>query len=163
MIQSRAAAWVLILLAGLFATQDETVAASAIGQALDCDHNTYAPNFLRAAQRALQAAGQDPGPVDGRWGRRTREALVTFQGTHDLTAHGEFDQETVDKLFGPEQDIKVVHIRLPARAPGESRAARRRIVMEALDQPEADVLVVKNLPGYSADEYRNRCGIGGDE
>ncbi len=50
-------------------------------------------------QRALDAADCDPGPVDGRWGMRSREALERFQAKHDLPLTGHRDPQTAARLF----------------------------------------------------------------
>lgn len=56
------------------------------------------PPPLADVQRALQEAGFDPGPIDGRMGRRTRSALKTFQSAKNLKASGEVDRKTWQAL-----------------------------------------------------------------
>ncbi len=58
-------------------------------------------NILRAAgvtplelQKALLRAGYDPGPVDGRLGKKTRSAVKAFQKKHHLTADGVVGEKT---------------------------------------------------------------------
>lgn len=59
-----------------------------------------APNLaLRAAQAALLYLGQDPGPVDGIRGRRTRAELIAFQARVRLPQTGELDANTKRKLL----------------------------------------------------------------
>jgi peptidoglycan hydrolase-like protein with peptidoglycan-binding domain len=53
---------------------------------------------LHAAQVALTYLELDPGPVDGERGRRTRGALIDFQGKHKLPETGELDEATEEKL-----------------------------------------------------------------
>lgn len=53
---------------------------------------------LRDVQQALQRAGFDPGPIDGRMGRKTREALRHFQQAQGLTADGRIGPQTIAKL-----------------------------------------------------------------
>lgn len=43
---------------------------------------------VRQIQEALAKAGQDPGPLDGVWGRRTLAALTAFQRSRGLEADG---------------------------------------------------------------------------
>ena len=45
-------------------------------------------------QRALLRAGFDPGPVDGRLGKKTRSAVKAFQKKHHLTADGVVGDKT---------------------------------------------------------------------
>ena len=53
---------------------------------------------VRQAQTALQAAGFNPGPVDGRLGSKTRAALRSYQQAHKLRATGTLDRETRKSL-----------------------------------------------------------------
>ena len=52
----------------------------------------------REVQEALKAKGNDPGPIDGRMGSKTRAALKAFQQTNGLKATGQLDNETAEKL-----------------------------------------------------------------
>ena len=45
-------------------------------------------------QKALLRAGHDPGPVDGRLGKKTRSAVKAFQREHHLTADGVVGERT---------------------------------------------------------------------
>ncbi len=45
-------------------------------------------------QRALMRAGFDPGPIDGRLGKKTRSAIKAFQRQHGLTADGVVGEKT---------------------------------------------------------------------
>ena len=58
-------------------------------------------NILRAAgvtplelQKALLRAGYDPGPIDGRIGKKTRAAVKAFQRKSGLTADGVVGEKT---------------------------------------------------------------------
>ena len=58
-------------------------------------------NILRAAgvtpadlQKALLRAGYDPGPIDGRLGKKTRSAVKAFQKKNGLTADGVVGEKT---------------------------------------------------------------------
>lgn len=54
---------------------------------------------LRTAQAALNYLGINPGPIDGLRGRRTRSALIEFQGRCTLPETGELDSETENRLI----------------------------------------------------------------
>ncbi len=45
-------------------------------------------------QKALERAGLDPGPVDGRLGKRTKSALKAFQRRNNLRADGIVGEKT---------------------------------------------------------------------
>lgn len=49
---------------------------------------------VRNAQNALRRLGYDPGPIDNRYGKRTRAAIVQFQRAHRLPQTGHLDRET---------------------------------------------------------------------
>ena len=58
-------------------------------------------NILRAAgvtpvelQKALLRAGYDPGPIDGRLGKKSRSAVKSFQKKNGLTADGVVGEKT---------------------------------------------------------------------
>ena len=53
---------------------------------------------IREVQQALQRAGFDPGTIDGRMGRKTREALRHFQQAQGLVADGRIGPQTIAKL-----------------------------------------------------------------
>lgn len=55
---------------------------------------------VREVQQALQRAGFDPGPLDGKMGRRTRTALRDFQQAHGLMVDGRIGPQTIAKLRG---------------------------------------------------------------
>jgi ankyrin repeat protein len=49
---------------------------------------------IRQAQKRLQAAGFDPGPIDGQLGPRTQAALRRYQTIYGLPATGKLDDAT---------------------------------------------------------------------
>jgi peptidoglycan hydrolase-like protein with peptidoglycan-binding domain len=53
---------------------------------------------VRGIQQALKDKGHDPGPVDGVMGRRTADAIKSFQTASNLKATGTLNAETADKL-----------------------------------------------------------------
>ena len=64
--------------------------------AILCETNTQ-PNTVRSIQRALQTAGQNPGPTDGVMGQQTLDALRSFQSSKGL-AQGGLTFETLKAL-----------------------------------------------------------------
>ena len=53
---------------------------------------------VRAAQQALRDQGYNPGPIDGVMGPRTSAAVRDYQTKQGLTASGQLDDATMDKL-----------------------------------------------------------------
>jgi peptidoglycan hydrolase-like protein with peptidoglycan-binding domain len=60
--------------------------------------NGPARDDVRAAQKALQEKGFNPGPIDGVMGPRTSEAVREFQEKENLTATGQLDRQTRERL-----------------------------------------------------------------
>ena len=56
------------------------------------------PAVVAEVQRALSAAGYDPGPIDGTYGLQTQEAVAAFQQANDLAADGVVGPETAAAL-----------------------------------------------------------------
>ncbi|MHC4201149.1 MAG: peptidoglycan-binding domain-containing protein [Planctomycetota bacterium] len=54
--------------------------------------------FTRKVQGALKKAGLDPGPVDGKMGRLTTEAIRAFQRDNNLPETGRADKATWELL-----------------------------------------------------------------
>ena len=59
---------------------------------------TFTHAQVSQAQTELKAAGFDPGPVDGRLGPKTREALLAYQQAHNLRQTGTLDRATRQSL-----------------------------------------------------------------
>ncbi len=56
------------------------------------------PKSVKEIQQALASAGYEPGPVDGKMGRKTREAIRRFQKDAGLKADGVVGSATWGKL-----------------------------------------------------------------
>jgi len=54
----------------------------------------------KAVQRALKAAGYDPGDIDGIYGLKTLAAVLAFQRAKKLTADGVVGEKTAAALGG---------------------------------------------------------------
>jgi len=50
------------------------------------------------AQRKLQDAGYDVGPINGKWEEKSQDALRKFQQAQGMDATGELDQQTLSAL-----------------------------------------------------------------
>ncbi len=55
------------------------------------------PN-VKQVQIALKNAGYEPGRIDGRMGKQTRDAIKAFQKAHNLAVTGKADKETRNLL-----------------------------------------------------------------
>ena len=55
---------------------------------------------LAKIQAALQKAGYDPGPADGKMGHKTKQALMAFQKDNGLKSDGVLGPKTLAKLQG---------------------------------------------------------------
>ena len=61
--------------------------------------------WVETLQLALRAAGQDPGPIDDKFGWRTAAAVVAFQEAHGFDKHdGVVGNETWSVLMGRDQE-----------------------------------------------------------
>ena len=56
------------------------------------------PPTIEQVQQRLKELGYNPGPVDGKIGKKTENAIRQFQQDHDLSVTGELDEETENKL-----------------------------------------------------------------
>lgn len=67
------------------------------GQALSEEAVDAKPTVLNI-QTALRNAGYDPGPVDGKMGRKTRSAIRQFQKDNSLIVDGQVGKQTWSML-----------------------------------------------------------------
>ena len=90
---------ILILEASLQTHVISTAVYAADSQSRSEDQTSYAFNMVQKAQRVLKDLGFNPGPIDGKWGHRTRSAVLEFQQKNNLPATGDLNVETQKKLF----------------------------------------------------------------
>ena len=62
-------------------------------------------NEVLATQVALDRSGFSPGEIDGRAGRNLQRALAAFQGSHQLPATGQLDDQTWKQLAAAGGDV----------------------------------------------------------
>ncbi|MBT6276149.1 MAG: peptidoglycan-binding protein [Chromatiales bacterium] len=58
----------------------------------------WAREAIRAVQEQLPSRGYKPGPVDGLWGSRTRDAIAAFQRASGIEVSGTLNFTTLDQL-----------------------------------------------------------------
>jgi peptidoglycan hydrolase-like protein with peptidoglycan-binding domain len=63
------------------------------------------PATVREAQQQLASHGQDAGPTDGRWGRKTEVAVKSFQQKQGLEPTGRLDGKTLAALGVIGEDV----------------------------------------------------------
>jgi peptidoglycan hydrolase-like protein with peptidoglycan-binding domain len=75
------------------------------GARTQSEHGAQAENWSKSrieqVQRRLKAAGAYDGPIDGKLGARTQQAISTFQQEHGLPQTGNLDQKTQAALANP--------------------------------------------------------------
>jgi N-acetylmuramoyl-L-alanine amidase len=77
---------------------------------------------VRELQLALMAAGFDPGPIDGLFGRRTEGTVASFQASQGLIVDGEAGPETRAALeSGRDEDAAAAEALSPAASPTGER------------------------------------------
>jgi hypothetical protein len=85
----------MVAMPAVYAQADDAGGAGGWVEVL-CDTSENRP-VVQAVQRALAAAGGDPGPIDGMFGPRTRAAMLAYQREHGL-ASGHLTRETAERL-----------------------------------------------------------------
>jgi peptidoglycan hydrolase-like protein with peptidoglycan-binding domain len=78
---------------------------------IECYQRRYSYNLIRAVQAWLEAEGFAPGPIDGIWGPRTREAVSHLQRRDGLNVTGDLDNPTLKRILGdaaPARGVTVV-------------------------------------------------------
>jgi peptidoglycan hydrolase-like protein with peptidoglycan-binding domain len=77
---------------------------------------------VRALQRRLTRAGYPPGPIDGRYGPRTQQAVTRFQAAHGLAVDGIAGPQTVARLASERKPQKTAR---PSRPKNSRQRASR--------------------------------------
>lgn len=77
--------------------EKETLAKELISKKRVIGEVKSRPN-VKQIQIALRNAGYNPGPIDGKMGRKTREAIRAFQRTNNLVVDGKAGKATWNLL-----------------------------------------------------------------
>jgi hypothetical protein len=79
----------------LITTQHEGETSFVFRRAV-CDQD-ITPSLMQSLQQSLAKAGFDPGPIDGKFGKRTQRALLEYQRQNRL-AYGALTYESLEHL-----------------------------------------------------------------
>ena len=63
---------------------------------------------VKQAQQILDSLGYQPGPIDGLWGKKTKEALKQFQIDNNLPITGKIDPDTKKILISKKGDVNEI-------------------------------------------------------
>lgn len=96
---------------------------------------------VRDLQNKLQAAGFDPGPIDGKFGPATRKALIAFQESKGLSADGIAGPTTMQALSSGD-DGKITPI-TPVITPVSTKLLTEADFQRAAKQLKCDVAAIK--------------------
>jgi tellurite resistance protein len=99
--------------------------SGAVGGAL-----AQSPPPIRDVQQALSALGYDIGAIDGRWGPRSRRALIKYQQANGLPPTGELDPATIRSLLPTAPAAPS-----PSTGPGGAMDAQNRPASPPPDRP----------------------------
>ncbi len=78
-------------------SKEKEEAALAAGSKKQVSEVKSRPN-IKQIQMALKNAGYNPGPVDGKMGRQTKDALKAFQKANGLSPDGKTGKQTWELL-----------------------------------------------------------------
>jgi hypothetical protein len=86
------------------------------------------------AQKLLIELGFDLGPwgADGKFGKKTREALISFQQLHGLPAHGDLDAPTQKAMHAQRDAAESVTAELRRRVEAQVTLSMARLAREAV-------------------------------
>jgi hypothetical protein len=92
-----------------------------------CYQYEYAPNLVRTVQKLLKTQGLYHGPINGKFGPKTKLAIQSFQEKHGITFpfnyalkesnSGQLEERTLRAMFGDDAPTGVTVIRNPHHAP----------------------------------------------
>lgn len=85
-----------------------------------CASYAYAPNLVRRLQEKLNTTLSAQLAVDGKWGRKTQDALRRFQSREKLRVSGDLDEDTFRALFGDVAYEGIEIVRNPTNAPRDA-------------------------------------------
>ena len=98
----------------------------------------------RQIQRSLAAAGFDPGPADGLFGRATREAIRKWQASRDEAATGYLDADAAKALLAAGSNAE--------RPPTEGEQHARAVAETSAAEQKLSSLLERELSSMAVDE-----------
>jgi peptidoglycan hydrolase-like protein with peptidoglycan-binding domain len=116
---------------------------------------------VREVQRRLRAVGQRPGPVDGRYGPRTRAAIERFQGTAGQPASGVLSPATAVALARADRD-QPAHGATDTRGGNEGGQRAQRPASRADGRDDRPRGTAGSGPAGGSDQSRTRTPAAGD-
>ncbi len=93
---------------------------------------------VKQIQEALKDKGFDPGPIDGKMGRKTREALRSFQQSKNIKVTGRLDSETAQQLGVSSSTSGTSSSRLNSNMGSSAGAPSSNLNTGASDSPSSD-------------------------
>ncbi|MBE0599513.1 MAG: peptidoglycan-binding protein [Desulfuromonadales bacterium] len=131
----------MAFLAGLLA------AGAALGEQQQRDEaqlqisaNQLSSDQILELQRSLQKQGVDPGPVDGKMGPLTKQAIQVFQQQEGLAATGNLNEQTLDAL-----DLEVQEFLGISPAFGEEQMQQREAAQLRISAQQLNSAQVREL------------------
>ncbi len=102
---------------------------------------------VRALQRRLAREGYSPGPVDGRYGPLTEQAVSRFQAAHGLTASGIAGAQTLVRIGMERLPSQGTHRSLPVSShrPAKAPTGKGQSRPEAAPRQAEPVPATKNV------------------
>ncbi len=88
-------------------------------------HNRPTPQQILEVQKLLKSLDYDPGPIDGKYGSRTANAVMAFQKDISLSQNGGIDQDLINLLK------KASTLNIPQNSrPNNSYANQKKLAQE---------------------------------
>jgi DNA invertase Pin-like site-specific DNA recombinase/peptidoglycan hydrolase-like protein with peptidoglycan-binding domain len=111
---------------------------------------------VREVQRRLARRGYRPGPVDGRFGPRTRAAVLWFQTKHGLPRTGRVDARVLITL---REAVPPAPAPATGPAPAQTTVSTTPVTPEPTDLPWLAALAAALAAGLAAGAQRVRAAI----
>ncbi len=105
-------------------------------------------SIVEQAQKKLTELGYDPGPIDGKIGKKTTATLKSFQQDNGLTATGELDKATKEKLGIVKKEEPPVEAETPKRdiEPATSDMGKAKRSLKPIGTFTMDKIPMSTIP-----------------